>query len=75
MSKTVVSFSVTDQEFVILQAKAMSKGLTPSQFVKMAVFDHINQHPPKGVMAQVSSLRRRERRSDGAGGNSEEVSE
>ena len=74
MSRTV-SFSMSEEEFAVLEVKAGSKGLTRSQFAKMATFDHINQHPPKGVMAEITRLRANERRSDGAESKSEGASE
>ena len=75
MSRKVVSFSMTDEEFRALLLKAASKGLTPASFAKMAIFDHINQHPPKGVMAEIAALGTPERRSDASRGNSEGITE
>jgi len=69
MSRRVVSFSMTDEEFRVLELKAASKGLPPAYFAKLAIFDHINQHPPKGVMAEIAALRASERRTDAPRGN------
>lgn len=55
MSKTI-SFSMTDNEYKLIQFEARSKGLTPSQYSKMAVFSHTNKYASKGVFAELHRI-------------------
>ena len=65
-----VQFYVTDDEYEAITRKAVSKGMNEGQLAKTATFDHIAQHPPKGVWLQIHELRARERTSDGPEGDS-----
>lgn len=55
MSKTI-SFSVTDTEYHLIRFEAQSKGLTPSQYAKMATFSHTNKYGSKGVFAELRRI-------------------
>ena len=65
-----VQFYVTDDEYTAIARKAASKGMSEGQLAKTATFDHINQHPPKGVMLQIYESQARERRTDASDGDS-----
>lgn len=53
MSKTI-KFSMHISEFKILSHEAKSRGLTNSQFVKMAVFAYISKYPSKGIFSELA---------------------
>ena len=55
--KKTISFSMTLGEFELIRHNANSKGLTPSAFVKNAVFSHINKYPAKGTFAELDRLK------------------
>lgn len=56
MSKRTISFSLTDEEYALIEFEASSRGLTPSQLGKTALFSHMNKYPVKGVMAELNRL-------------------
>ena len=64
-----IQFYVTDDEYTAIARKAASKGMDVGQLAKTATFDHINQHPPKGVMLQIYESRALERRTDATDGD------
>jgi len=55
MSKTV-SFSMTDFEYQMIEFEAHTKGLTPSQYCKMAAFSHTNKYASKGVFVELHRI-------------------
>ena len=63
MSRTI-SLTVTDEQMELIEFAAATKGLSRSQFAKMTLFAHINQHPPKGAMAHLAGKRSLDRPSD-----------
>ena len=55
MSRTI-SLTVDDPDYEIIRHEAKSKGLKPSEFIRMAVFSHMNKYPSKGVMAELDRV-------------------
>ena len=55
MSRTI-SLTVDDSQYAIIKHEAKSKGLKPSEFIRMAVFSHMNKYPSKGVMAELDRV-------------------
>ena len=55
MGKTI-SLTISLEQYKIINHEAKSKGLKPSEFVRMAVFSHINKYPSKGVMAELDVI-------------------
>jgi len=45
-----IRFSVTDDQFRIIQFEAQAKGLKHSAFAKMTVFNYIAKYPCKGLL-------------------------
>ena len=64
-----IGFSVTNAQMEVIRLAAATKGLSESQLAKMALFAHINQHPPKGVMSHLAAKRSTERPSDDSEGD------
>lgn len=56
MSKKPISFSVTKEEYSLIEFEATARGLTPSQLAKTALFSHMNKYATKGVMAELYRL-------------------
>lgn len=59
--KKTVSFSLTHEEYEIIAHDAGARGLTPSGYAKMVLFQWLNSHPTKGVFAVLDNLRRRDK--------------
>ncbi len=55
MSNTI-SYSIPKEHYDIIKHEASSKGLTPSQFTKVAVFSYINKYPSKGVFSELDKV-------------------
>ena len=50
MSKTI-KYTVTNDEYKILEHEALSKGMTVSGYTKTAVFAHASKYPAKGIFS------------------------
>ena len=55
MSKSI-SLTIPDDKYVIVKHEASSKGLTPSEFVRLALFSYINKYPSRGVFAELDKI-------------------
>ena len=55
MSRTI-SLTISDERYKIVEHEANSKGLKTSEFVRMALFSHINKYPSKGVFAEMDKI-------------------
>ncbi len=55
--KKTISFSVSDDEYVIIEHEAKSKGLRIGQYVKTATFSNINRYPSKGTFAILHGMK------------------
>ena len=55
MSKTI-SFTITNEQFKIIDHEAKSKGLKASEFSRLAIFSHINKYPSKGVFSELEKM-------------------
>jgi hypothetical protein len=61
MSRSI-SFSVSENEYAMILHEASARGLTPSSFTKMKLFDHINKAASKGAMAQLHQIEEKYRK-------------
>lgn len=48
-----ISFTVTIEEYEKILLNAKARGLTPSQFSKMVIFEKLNKHSSSGSMAKL----------------------
>jgi hypothetical protein len=48
-----ISFTVTIEEYEKILLNARARGLTPSQFSKMVIFEKLNKHSSSGSMAKL----------------------
>jgi len=55
MSKTI-SLTISNEKYALVEHEANSKGLKPSEFIRMALFSHINKYPSKGIMAELARI-------------------
>ena len=55
-----ISFSMSDQEHEIFTAEAATRGLTVSQYCKMAAFSHLAKYGSKGLFAEIIKLLRKD---------------
>lgn len=51
-----ISFSVTDNEYEVIDLESRCKGLKVSGYCKMAVFSHLAKYPAKSSMAELVRL-------------------
>lgn len=51
-----VSFSLSEEEHSAFVAEARCKGLTVSQYCKMAAFSHLAKYASKGIITEVAAL-------------------
>jgi len=52
--KKTISFSVTIEEYNLINIAAMAKGSKPSGYCKSAVFSHLTKYPPKGIFVELN---------------------
>ena len=53
-----VKVTFDDEVYAVMCFEAEARGLTPSQYIRMAVISHINKYPSKGILADMMKRRR-----------------
>lgn len=51
MSNKTIKYTVTNEEYKIIEHEAISKGMKPSSFTKVAVFAYVSKYPAKGIFS------------------------